>query len=206
MPHARVRDGVAGTYQVAVGRQDTGLRARRGQSRASACGVKIAYKLGTDQAGDAQRAVLSFVGDLALLLLDLGVLWEERLRRACARHVIDFPDAEVLKRVVEDDPHNVVSGVARACGRPSAHVSIQLRWDTNAGNKHIHAVTALTKSHSASKLLGTPTCWRCSSRHSLSMLMNPFRTSSEIPSDSVAGRHNCRDICRAIRARAWAAR
>ena len=37
---------------------------------------------------------------------------------------------------------------------------------------------------------------------SLNMVMNPFRTSNGIPSDSVAGRHNWRDICRAIRARA----
>ena len=70
---------------------------------------------------------------------------------------------------------------------------------------HSHAVTALTKSHSASKLLGTPTCWRCSSRQSFNRVMKFVSTSRGTPSDSVPGRHNWRDICRAMRASACAA-
>lgn len=63
-----------------------------------------------------------------------------------------------------------------------------------------------TKSHSPLKFLGTPTRFKYSSLHSVSERTNVHKVSNGTPSESVAGRHNCRDIWRAVRARECAAR
>ena len=68
----------------------------------------------TYEASDAQRAVQRLVHHFALLLLDLRVLWQQRLRGPRACHVVDFPDPKVIQRLEQDDPHDVVRCVACA--------------------------------------------------------------------------------------------
>jgi hypothetical protein len=76
---------------------------------------------------------------------------------------------------------------------PRRRINHQLQDFTRSGITQ-HAETAETKSHSASKLLGTPTMVRYWSRHSLSAVVKLPRTSKGSPSESVLGLQSCLDI------------
>ena len=90
------------------------------------------------------------------------VVWERFRRVTVPDQVVDLTDAKVVNRVEEDDPHDVIRCVARACV-----MELQLNMGRSpAPAGHLQAEIAEMKSQLAAELGGTPTWCRYWSRHS----------------------------------------
>ena len=142
----------------------------------------------------------SFIRYFALDRIDLrkGIIGMSNSR-------IQLFNSKVIQCGEQDDPHNVIRCVTCTRRHSLQYMSLQT-WRQIPSTTNDRAKLTETKSHSPSKLLGTPTRFRYWSLHSVSARANVHRASNETPSHSVAGLHNCRDIWRAVRARECAAR
>jgi len=144
----------------------------------------------TRETRDAQSSVQSFIRYFPLYHFNFCMV-----RKVDSR--IQFLDPKVVQSVEQNNPHNVVCRITRA-RRYSLRVAKKKK--SASASVDISSNLTETKSHSPSKLLGTPTRFRYSSLHSVSACANVHRLSNGMPSESVAGRQSCLDIWRAVRA------